>query len=141
MAEDLGARRAAFWEQLAAEAPEFGIAPGTGQEREVAVGGRDDLRLKLSLSQDKSSVYLVAKSASGRAFVLAHADALARSLRTVVGDASREAGQGRWFRKDNPRACVTLKSQWPEALRWFRAQHAGFDRAVRAVAGDGSGGR
>lgn len=134
MPDDPGARRAAFWMELAAEAPDFALASGTGQEREVAVGGHDDLRLKLSLSQDRSSVYLVAKGPTGRAFVQGNLDALARGLRTVAGAASGEAERGRWFRKDNPRACVTLKSQWPEARRWFRAQHAAFDRAIRAVA-------
>jgi hypothetical protein len=137
MAQDIGARRAAFWAALAEQAPEFGLTPGIGGERELAVGGRDDLRLKLSLSQDKSSVYLVARSASGRAFVEGNSDALARALRTVPGQATREAGQGRWFRKDNPRACFTVQSQWPEALRWFRAQQAAFDRAVRTVAEQG----
>jgi hypothetical protein len=130
-------QRAEFWQRLADEAPELGIQPGPGTDRETHVGGRDDVRLKMTVSQDKTSVYLVAKSPAGRAFVLAHLPALGTALRTVVGGASGEADKGRWFRKDNARACVTLKSQWPEALRWLRAQHAAFDRAVRGLSDAG----
>lgn len=126
-------QRAEFWNRLAIEAPELGIQPGSGTDRETQVGGRDDLRLKMTVSQDKTSVYLVAKTPAGRAFVQGHLPALGTALRTVVSGASGEADKGRWFRKDNPRACVTLKSQWPEAIRWLRAQHAAFDRAVRGV--------
>lgn len=136
MTDRLAAQRAEFWAELAASAPEIALSTGTGQDREVPLGGPAELRLKLklSVSQDKSSVYLVARSQAGQDWIAARAEALARSLLTQPGHGSNEAAQNRWFRKDNKRACVTLRSQWPEALRWFRAQHTAFDRAVRTAA-------
>jgi hypothetical protein len=137
MRDDLGERRLAFWTELATAAPDLGIQPGPGTDRETAVGDHPGLRLKMTVSQDKTSVYLVAKSPEGRAFVTGNLPALSAALRTVAGSASGEADSGRWFRKDNARACVTLKSQWPEAIRWLRAQHAAFDRAVRGLMAGG----
>ncbi|TFL19342.1 flagellar hook-length control protein FliK [Jannaschia formosa] len=129
----MDAERAAFWAELAAAAPEFGIEGGTGQEREIGIACGGRLRIKMSLSQDRTSVYLVARSEPAREFVQRNLPELARGLRTSVGEATGEAALGRWFRKDNRKACVTVRRQWPEAIRWLRAQHATFVRAVEGL--------
>lgn len=135
MSNILNDERTAFWAALSEAAPEFGIEASPGWEKEVPIGYDGRLKIKLSLSQDKSSVYLVARSKDAEDFVNAHIGELARHLRTSVGEATGEAMQKRWFRKDNPKACVTVRSQWPEAIRWFRAQHATFTRAMTSVDG------
>ena len=133
MTTDIGAVRRAFWGQLAAAAPDLGIQPATGQERELRLAGHPDLRLKLSLSQGKTSVYLVAAAPAGRTFVTAHLRDLARELRTVVGAATGEADKGRWFRKDT-KIDVTQPSQWPAVIAWLLDQRARYEAAVLAVA-------
>ncbi|RVT86922.1 hypothetical protein DXV76_02200 [Rhodobacteraceae bacterium CCMM004] len=131
--DTLCAERQALWTALAEAAPEFGIVPSTGWDKELPLALGGQVRLVVSLSQDKTSVYLVGRSDAARAWIADHLDALALGLRTVPGQASGEAAARRWFRKDNPRACVTVRRQWPEAIRWVRAQHMTFSRAVRSL--------
>src|SRR5690606_30812518 len=97
----------------------------------IGLDGR--LKCKLTLSQDRSSAYLVARSPEAKQWVQRHMGTLARSLRTVVGDTTGDAAAGRWFRRDNRKASVTVRGQWPEAIRWLRAQHAAFARAVQEI--------
>ena len=133
MTDILADRRAEFWAELAEAAPELGIAASPGWEKEIPIGCGGRLRIKMSLSQDKSSVYLVARSEEARAFVQKNIGALSRALRTARGDASGEASKGRWFRKDHARGCYTVKGQWPEAIRWFRVQHSMFLKAATEI--------
>ena len=136
MKESLEDRRAAFWAELSEAAPELGIVASPGWDKEIPIGCSGRLRIKISFSQDKSSVYLVARSDEAYAFIEKHIRDLAQALRTTPGGATGEAAQRRWFRKNNPRACYTVKSQWPEAIRWFRAQHALFLRAANDIEGN-----
>jgi len=131
--ETLNAERAAFWAELSAAAPELGIEPSPGQEKEIPIGQGGRLKLKLSLSQDRTSVYLVARTPEARIWVESHLRQLALALRTVVGDVTGDAAAGRWFRRDNAKASVTIRRQWPEAIRWLRAQHATYTRAVSSI--------
>ena len=125
--------RQAFWAALAEAAPELGIELGTGHEREIPLSRDGRVKIKMSLSQDKTSVYLVARSPEAKDWVNANLEGLAKGLRTVAGAATNEAAQGRWFRKDNPKACVTVRRQWPEAIRWLRAQHMTFSKAIQTL--------
>jgi hypothetical protein len=124
--DPMGPQRQAFWSALADAAPELGIDPGPGWERQVPIGGRGDMVVKLSLSQDKASVYLVPTSATGERFITHNIEALSKRLTNNPA----EAAQGRWFRDDNKNACYTVKRQWPEAIRWLRAKHLKFDRVI-----------
>lgn len=133
MAGDPGARRAEFWARMSEAAPQLGIGPGTGQERETPLAAHPGLRLKMSISQDKTSVYLIAKTPAAAALVGANLPALAAALRTVKGAATGEAAANRWFRKDI-KTSFTLPSRWPELIAWFLEQHARYDAAVAAVA-------
>jgi hypothetical protein len=128
-----GEDRAAFWRELAAAAPDLGLAPGPGQEREVPIGGIAGLKLKLSLSQDKTSVYLVARSPEAAGFLAANLAALGAALMMTPGKASGEAAQGRWFRKEI-KDSVALRSRWPVLAEFFLTRVARYDAAVRAVA-------
>jgi len=130
MPTDIGLERRDFWTALAAAHPAFGITPASGAERELRLGGHPDLRLKLSISQDKTSVYLVSATPAGRAFVAQHARALAKALGTVAGASTGEADKGRFFRKDT-RLGFTQRSQWPEVIAWLGAQAARYDGALR----------
>lgn len=132
MIDTAGVRRAEFWAQLAAAAPHLNIGPGTGQEREVALAAVPGLKLKMSVSQDKTSVYIVAKGAEATAFVTGNLPALASALRTVKGAASGEAAAKRWFRKEI-KASVALPSRWPELITWFLDQHERYAAAVETV--------
>jgi hypothetical protein len=134
--EQMNTERLAFWAALAEAAPDLGIDPGPGQEREIPLSQDGRVRIKMSLSQDRTSVYLVARSDPARAWVNAHIGDLSRLLRTVPGAATREAEHERWFRKDNAKACVTVRRQWPEAIRWLRAQHLTFSRAIQTLEND-----
>lgn len=131
--EKMNAERQAFWTELAAQAPEFGIEPSPGWEKELPLSRDGRVRIKMSLSQDKTSVYLVARSDEARAWVQNNLNKLSKGLRTTVGAASGEPDEGRWFRKDNPKACVTVRRQWPEVIRWLRAQHATFSAAIEKL--------
>ena len=133
--EQMNLERHAFWAALAEAAPDLGIDPSPGWEKEIPLSSDGAVRIKMSLSQDRTSVYLVARSDAGRAWIVANNSGLARLLRTVPGATTREAAQGRWFRKDNAGACVTVRHQWPEAIRWLRAQHQTFARAVQTLDG------
>ena len=136
MKKSLEDQRAAFWAELSEAAPELGIVASLGWDKEIPIGCGGRLRIKMSLSQDRSSVYLVARSDEAYAFVEKHLRELAQALRTAPGGATGEAAQRRWFRKNTPRACYTVKSQWPEAIRWFRAQHVVFLRAATEIEGN-----
>ncbi|WP_425097965.1 hypothetical protein [Tropicibacter sp. S64] len=133
--EQMNDERQAFWAALSEAAPELGIEASPGWEKEIGLSRDGRVRIKMSLSQDKTSVYLVARSDAARDWVLAHLDGLAKELRTTVGTASGEPDKGRWFRKDNAKACVTVRRQWPEAIRWLRAQHATFKSAIAVLEG------
>lgn len=128
--ELLNAERTAFWTALAAEAPDLGIAPSAGWEKEILLASEPALKFKISLSQDETSVYLFSRSEAGQRWIEENAAALAGHLRTTSGSATGQATAGRWFRKDKAKACVTVRRQWPEAIRWIRAQHATFSRAI-----------
>lgn len=130
--ERMNIERMAFWAELAAQAPELGIDASPGWEKEIPIGQGGRLKLKMSLSQDKTSVYLVARSPEATAWIQANLDALKKGLRTVPGDSSGEAGAGRWFRKDHKDA-VAVRRQWPEMIRWLRAQHATVMRAIQEI--------
>lgn len=125
--------RYAFWTMLAEAAPEFGIDAGPGWEREIGLSADGTVRIKMSLSQDKTSVYLIATSENARTWIEANLVDLAKELRTTVGAGTGERDNGRLFRKDNPKACVTVRRQWPEAIRWLRAQHATFKNAIKSL--------
>ncbi len=129
----MNVEREAFWTELAAEAPELELDPSPGWEKEIRLSKNGQIRIKMSLSQDKTSVYLVARSPEAEIWVNQNLDPLAKGLRTVIGQATGEASQGRWFRKDNKAASVTVRNQWPEARRWLRAQYATFYRTVRTI--------
>lgn len=133
MSELMNGERQAFWASLSEAAPELGIIASPGWEKEIGIGCDGRLRIEMSLSQNKTSVYLVARSDEAKAFVAQNMDALAKGLRTAPGVATGEAAERRWFRKDNPKACVTVRRQWPEAIRWLRAQYATFQRAVEQI--------
>ncbi|MFC3614765.1 hypothetical protein ACFORG_13410 [Lutimaribacter marinistellae] len=131
--ERLIAERIAFWTAFKEAAPEIGIEPGGGWEKTIGLAIDGNVRVTLSLSQDKSSVYLVGRSDKARIWISANQDGIARRLRTTPGAASGEADKGRWFRKDNKKACFTVRRQWPEAIRWLRAQYATFSKAVQEL--------
>lgn len=131
--EKLNAERTAFWAELAAEAPDLGIAASPGWEKEIPLRQDGRLKLKMSLSQDKTSVYLVARSLEAAAWIEANRVVLAQELRRPPEDARHEAKAGRWFRTDNKKASFTVRGQWPEMIRWLRAQHATFSRAVSFI--------
>jgi hypothetical protein len=126
---DLSGQRAELYALLDEEAPEI-TSKRSGWERVAPLGGRDDIVLVFSLSQDKASVYLKALTPAAAAWVRDRTDVLGRALRTSPGHGSGQAEKGYWFRKDNPNACFTIRRHWPEAIRWFRAQYALFDKAV-----------
>lgn len=130
MTADLSGLRAGLYAQFDREAPEI-VSRRSGWERVAPLGGREDVILVFSLSQDKASVYLKAVTPDAKSWIETRQSELAHHLRTAVGIGSKQAAKGYWFRKDNSRACFTIPSQWPEAIRWFRAQFAMFDRAVR----------
>lgn len=125
--------RQAFWAALAEAAPELGIEASPGWEKEIPLSRDGRVKIKMSLSQDKTSVYLVARSPEAKDWVNANLEGLSKGLRTVAGEATKEAAQGRWFRKDNKNACVTVRRQWPEAIRWLRAQHMTFSKAIQTL--------
>lgn len=129
MTADLTGQRAELYALLDKEAPEI-VSKRSGWERFVPLGGREDVVLVLSLSQDKASVYMKANTPAATAWIAANRDALTLSLRTAPGQGSGQAAKGYWFRKDNAKACFTQRSQWPEAIRWFRAQFATFNGAI-----------
>lgn len=131
--ETMNFERNAFWADLAKAAPELEIEPSPGWEKEIPVGLGGRLKVKLSLSQDRTSVYLVARSDQAQAWVQQNLKPLAYALRTVPSDVTGDAAAGRWFRRDNPKAVVTVRRHWPEMIRWLRAQHATFARAVKGV--------
>ncbi|MGY6549631.1 MAG: hypothetical protein ACXIU7_11610 [Roseinatronobacter sp.] len=131
--EILNTERAAFWAALSLAAPDLGIEASPGWEKELPLPGDARLKFKISLSQDKTSVYLFTRAPEMRGWIEAHLDALARGLRTTPGAATGQAAQGRFFRKDNAKACFTVRRQWPEAIRWLRAQHLTFSQAVATV--------
>ena len=131
--ETMNREREAFWQALADAAPELGVTASPGWEKELPLSQDGRVRLKMSLSQDRTSVYLVGRSDAAKDWIGQHLPDLARGLRTTVGDASGEPQHGRWFRKDNRNACVTVRRQWPEAIRWLRAQHATYSRAVNTI--------
>lgn len=133
-----GESRAAFWQDFAAAAPDLPIAPGPGQEREVPIGGIPGLKLKLSLSQDKTSVYLVARGPEAAQFLAVNLQALGAALLMTPGKASGEAAQGRWFRKEI-KDSVALRSRWPVLVAFFLDRCRRYDAAVRAVASSRSG--
>lgn len=128
--EQLTSERRAFWAALAEAAPDLGIEASKAWEKEVPLSSDGAVRLKLSLSQDKTSVYLVANSQEAKHWVNENIEALTTLTRTVKGSASGEAAQGRWFRKDHMKAYYTVRRTWPEAIRWLRAQHLTFRKAV-----------
>ena len=130
--ESMNVEGMAFWADLAAQAPELGIDASPGWEKEIPIGQQGRLKLKMSLSQHKTSVYLVARSPEATVWIGANRNALAQGLRTLPADARGEAEAGRWFRKDN-KAGMTVRSQWPEMIRWLRAQHATVARAVGKI--------
>lgn len=125
--------RQSFWAALAEAAPELGVEASPGWEKEIPLSRDVRVKFKMSLSQDKTSVYLVARSPDAKAWINANLEELAKGLRTVAGGATNEAAQGRWFRKDNPKACVTVRRQWPEAIRWLCAQHMTFSKAIQTL--------
>jgi hypothetical protein len=131
--ERLNDERHDFWAALAIAAPDMRIEASPGWEKEVPLSASPILKFKISLSQDKTSVYLFSRSDPGEQWIKANIEDLAAGLRTSIGDATGEASQGRWFRKDNKKACVTVRRQWPEAIRWIRAQHATFARTVAQI--------
>jgi hypothetical protein len=134
MSDDImNEERLAFWAALAEAAPELGIEASPGWEKEIPLSRDGRVKFKMSLSQDKTSVYLVARSPEAKDWINANLDGLAKGLRTVAGGATNEAAQGRWFRKDNAKACVTVRRQWPEAIRWLRAQHMTFSKAIQTL--------
>ena len=130
--EQMKDEREAFWTALAAEGPELGIDPSPGWEKEIRLSKGGLIRIKMSLSQDKTSVYLVARSPEAKIWINENLDMLAKGLRTAIGQATGEASHERWFRKDN-KASVTIRRQWPEAIRWLRVQYQTFYNAVRNV--------
>lgn len=132
--ERMNIERMAFWAELATQSPELGIIASPGWEKEISIGQAGRLKLKMSLSQDKTSVYLVARSTEAAAWIEANRNALAQGLRTLPSGAGGEAEAGRWFRKDN-KAGVTVRRHWPEMIRWLRAQHATYSRAVITIEG------
>ena len=127
------AERHAFWTDLSEAMPELGIQPSDGWEKEIPLSRDGRIRLKMSLSQDKTSVYLVARSDEAKTWIVDHLDDLAKELRTIPAKATPDAQKGRWFRRDNKRACVTQRRNWPEAIRWLNAQHMTFSKAVRVL--------
>ncbi len=131
--EQMKTEREAFWTALSAEAPELGIDPSPGWEKELGLSKDGRVRIKMSLSQDKTSVYLVARSPEAEVWINKNLVLLEKGLRTARGDATGEASQRRWFRKDNKTASVTVRHQWPEAIRWLRAQYQTFLKTVRSI--------
>ena len=88
--DQLNSERAAFWAALAEEMAEADSAERTGQEQHFALG--DDLldgrlRMVMSVSQDKTSVYLVARSDAAKRWVSTHLAALQTELRAAGPDA------------------------------------------------------
>lgn len=137
--DQLNSERAAFWAALAEEMSEADSAERTGQEQHFALG--DDLldgrlRMVMSVSQDKTSVYLVARSDEAKRWVSAHLAALQTALRAAGPGDKTNVAAGRWFRRDDKKNVVTLRSRWPEMRRWLRAQHATFQQAACAVQKD-----
>lgn len=86
----------------------------------------------LSLSQDRTSVYLLARTEFAKKWMSAHLEQLARRLRTVPGEAQGEASAGRWFIKEFE-ARYTLRREWPEMILWLRAQHITYMRAITGI--------
>ncbi|KUF10454.1 hypothetical protein [Pseudoponticoccus marisrubri] len=101
--------------------------------RIAALGDRDDLALVFSVSEDKVSVYMKARTEAASHWVTCHADALTAALGTVMGQGSGQAAKGYLFRKDNRNACLALRRTWPEAIRFFQVQFARFDQAIRQL--------
>lgn len=131
--EQMNIEREASWAALSDAAPELGVQPSLGWEKEIPLRLEGRVRMVMSLSQDRTSVYLVGRAPEAKAWIKRHETALALGLRAVAGKATSEAEQGRWFRKNNTKACVTQRSQWPEMIRWLRAQHLTFSGAVNSV--------
>lgn len=129
----LQAERQAFWEAFSKAVPELDFEVGLGWEKQIAIGSVDGLKLTLSLSQDRTSVYLVARTDAAKHWISTHIDELARGLRTVPGAAKGEASAGRWFRKDS-KASFTIRRTWPEMIRWLRAQHTTYSRTIAGIA-------
>lgn len=129
----MNVEREAFWAALSEAAPELEIEPSPGWEKEIPLSADGRVRLKMSLSQDRTSVYLVGRSDAAKAWITGNLTDLAKELRTTVGAASGEPDKGRWFCKDNTKASVTVRRHWPEAIRWLRAQHMSFSKAVKLL--------
>lgn len=133
--EQMNAERLDFWTAFAEAAPDLGLTPSPGQEKELPLACEGRVRLVMSLSQDKTSVYLVGRSDAAKAWIVDHLHDLEQGVRMVAGKTSGEAGAGRWFRKDTTQAAVTQRRQWPEMRRWLLAQHQTFARAVAGASG------
>lgn len=134
--DEMNSERAAFWASLAAEMDVADDTPRSGQEQHFALGNDlldDRVRLVMSLSQTKTSVYMVARSDAAKLWIAQHQDALAAHLRERRAGTDAEIAQGHWFRRDDIKNDVTLRSRWAEMRRWLRAQHMSFNRAVIAV--------
>ncbi|EBA07637.1 hypothetical protein [Sagittula stellata] len=127
MNTDLSGQRAELYALLDKEAPEI-VSRRSGWERVVPLAD-GAVVLVLSLSQDKASVYVKPEGPDGARLLRDHQDTLARRLKVTPGHGSGQAEKGYWYRKDNPKACFTIRRQWPEAIRWFRAQHATYYKA------------
>lgn len=134
--DQMRAERAAFWASLAEEMSGADDAERPGDAQEFPLGtdlldGR--VRLKMTLSQDRTSVYLVARSDAAKQWITANIDALCAELKARGAGTDKEIAQGHWFRRDDTRNDVTLRSKWPKMRDWLRDQHNMFHKAVCAV--------
>ena len=124
MTSDIGDRRREFWEFCGRSDPSAGFPAWRDKLVWLPMTRDGEVVLTLSISQDRSSVFLRAcwgeAVDTARPFCERHHDALAKGLRVLEGHDS-ETEQGRWFRKNNP-ASFTLRSKWPEIARWFGVQ-------------------
>lgn len=129
--EELIAKRIAFWTAFDEQAPELGIDPQKPWEKTFGLAVSRQVKVTLSLTQVKSSVYLVGRTVEARNWIEANQSALARRLLTTTSDGSGWVAKGIWFRKDNKNACFTQRGQWPEAFRFFRDEYAIYSKAVK----------
>ena len=134
MPPTVGAEREAFWTQLAAARPDLGITPGVGWDRTLHIPGHPHLRLRLSLSQDRTSVYLTAATPLGATWMTQNLREVGRVLGQVVGAATGEAAQGRWFRRNVPLS-VTQRSQWQGMIDFLSAQQTRYTNALAQIPG------
>jgi len=135
MAGNIEEKRREFWTFLLNTYPEVKFEPWRDSNIWLPMSKDGSVVLSLSISQDKTSVFLRgrvgAPTDTALPFVERHRDALSRGTRVLFGK-TEETANARYFRKDIEHA-FTLRSKWPEIARWFVAQIKLYKKTIAEI--------